>query len=467
MDEDNDTIFNNNDYLAIFERCEHMLDSKIETYFDVYEFTELLDNYIEQGKLNKAYTLVQIAQKQHPNNTELEFRKARIHIERNDFETAVDILKKLLRIEEDNSDYHICIGVAYTYKHDFTAAVKHFTIGITLSPENEEDNLYNIGVTFLNVDNYKLAYDYLWQAYTKYPNNLLALYDLAYCCERLQQYETSIQLYKQYIDADPYSEYAWFNLALVYLQSEEIDEAIQAFDYAITINESFSSAHFNKANCYMTKELYNEAILCYQDVLQFEPENIYALQYIAECYEKLGEIEHSMATYEKITEIAPEYGEGWYGIALLHFYNNNTQKALELFEKALELDSQNDKYLISYGIALSDCGMYPKAIQIFKQAIAINKFEFEAWIQYSQIEMELNNPNVAKKILRQGIEAAPHATLYFTLAAYHANEHDIPKAIDYFKKGYSLDPEYATMYFFDICHLPLNSLQLFYNEILK
>jgi tetratricopeptide (TPR) repeat protein len=55
-----------------------------------------------------------------------------------------------------------------------------------------------------------------------------------------------------------------------------------------------------------------------------------------------------------------------------------------------------------------------------------------------------------KKILRQGIEAAPHATLYFTLAAYHANEHDIPKAIDYFKKGYSLDPEYATMYFFDI-----------------
>jgi tetratricopeptide (TPR) repeat protein len=173
MDEDNDTIFNNNDYLAIFERCEHMLDSKIETYFDVYEFTELLDNYIEQGKLNKAYTLVQIAQKQHPNNTELEFRKARIHIERNDFETAVDILKKLLRIEEDNSDYHICIGVAYTYKHDFTAAVKHFTIGITLSPENEEDNLYNIGVTFLNVDNYKLAYDYLWQAYTKYPNNFI------------------------------------------------------------------------------------------------------------------------------------------------------------------------------------------------------------------------------------------------------------------------------------------------------
>ncbi|HOS84036.1 MAG TPA: tetratricopeptide repeat protein [Bacteroidales bacterium] len=467
MDEENDYLLSDKEYVAIFERCELMLESKIETYFDVYEFTELLDNYIDQGKLNKAYSLVNIAQKQHPGNIELEFRKARIHIERNDYDTAIDILKNLLRIEDSNEEYHTCIGVAYAYTHDYTNAIKHFDAGIALNPDTEEDNLYNIGVTFLHVDNYALAYDYLNKAHVKYPHNILVIYDLAYCCERLKQLDKSIELYKIYLDKDPYSEYAWFNMGLVYAQKEEFHDAIHAFDYAITINSKFSSAYFNRANCFMALDLYLDAREAYKELLTLEPDNELAMVCIADCSEKIGEFEESYMYYEKATEIAPDFEEGWYGLALLEFYNNNTAKAIQLFEKAIELSDSNDKFWVSYGIALSDDEQFPKAIAAFKKAISLNAYEYEAWIQYSNIEYLLNNTNVAKRIVKKGIDKAPHAALFFTLAAYYANEQDMTNALEYFTKGVSLDAEFATMYFFDMCHIPLNSLQLFYDILLK
>lgn len=466
-EEENDYLLSDKEYVEIFERCEHMLESKVETYFDVFEFLELLDNYIEQGKLNKAFTLVNIAQKQHPGTLELDFRKARIHIERNDFDTAIDILKRLLRIEETEAEYHTCIGVAYAFSHDYTAAISHFETGIKLSPESEEDNLYNIGVTFIHVENFTLAYKYLQRAHKSYPDNMLALYDLAYCCERLQKFDEGIELYKLYIDKDPYSEYAWFNLGLVYVQQQLYDEAIHALDYATTINSSFSSAYFNKANCYMAIEDYHNALEAYQELSKLEPDNEIAHFYTADCCEKLGMTEEAITYYEKTLDIDPEFAEAWFGLALVYFYENNTTKSLQLFEKAIEIEDENSTLWVSYGIALSDSEQYPKAIAAFKKAIALKPQEFEAWIQYSHIEYDLNNTNVAKRILKQGIEKSPHAALYFTMASYFANEEDIPQAIEYFKKGATIDAEYAPMYFFDMCHLPLDSLQLFYNIILK
>src|SRR5690606_37441374 len=97
-------------------KCEHMLVHQTETFFDVFEFIELLDFYIEDGKFNKAFVLVNIALKQHPHTAELEFRKAKIHIERNDADSALSVLTHLYKIEPENPDVLFMMGVAYSIK---------------------------------------------------------------------------------------------------------------------------------------------------------------------------------------------------------------------------------------------------------------------------------------------------------------------------------------------------------------
>lgn len=466
MDEDKDFYIDNEEYQVLWQKCEQMLDTKTETYFDVYQFVELLDSYIDQGKLNKAYVLVGIAQKQHPNNTEIEYRKAKIHIERNDPEIAIEILKKLLKIEPENPDFHILIGIAYTIKKDVNQADYHFSISLDLEPEDEEDNLYNIAVTFLNYNLYENALIYLQKANSTYPENILVIYDLAYCYERVGDCDKSIDLYKKYIDLDPYSEYAWFNLALVYLRTDDVDMAIQSFNYAIIINENFSSAYFNKGNCLVNIERYEEAIESYEKLLQLEPDNAIAMVCIAECYEKSGDYEHAFTYFTKVTEIAPEYGEGWYGLGLIYFYEGECVQAKLLFEKTIELDPENDKYWISYGIVLKEINAISEALEAFKKATKLNKYEFEGWLQYSQLEYDLNNTNVAKKILTDALKYVQHPSIYYSLSAMYANEQDFTKALEYFEIAYSEDSELSS-YFFDMCHIAPDKLELFHSIIFK
>ena len=464
MDDERDFYIGSEEYHAILEKCERMLETKIETYFDVFEFVELLDSFIDLGKLNKAFTLVNIAHKQHPNNTEIEYRKARIHVERNDADAALEILKKLIKIDHGNAEYHTAMGVAYTIKNDYVSAVKHFTIANELDPEEEEDNLYNMGVTFINCNQYELALQYLETAHAKFPQNILVIYDLAYCYERLLKFEESIELYKTYIDLDPYSEHAWFNLALIYLRVDKMEEAIQAFDYALAVNDSFATAYFNKANCLTSIDKYEEAIDSYLELLKLEPENIVGLLCLAECYEKINDFENAYNYFHKVTDLSPEYSEGWYGLALISFFDGDIKQAKTLFEKAIELDETNDKYWISYGILLKEINLIQEAINSFKKAIKLNNTEYEAWLQYSQIEYDLNNVNVAKKILLQALKTARHPAVYYTLAAMHANEKDIVKALEYFKIAYKEEPELSS-YFFDMCHLPQKTLEQFHSII--
>lgn len=464
MDDEHEFFLNKEELNQLLDKCEQMLVHQTETFFDVFEFIELLDFYIEDGKFNKAFVLVNVALKQHPYTPELQFRKAKIHIERNDADSALSILTHLYKIEPENPDILFMMGVAYSIKERFDKAIQIFDAYVDIEGDTErEENYYNIAVSFLNSNEYEYALQYLKKAYALNQYNLLVVYDIAYCFERMAEFKKSIQFYEHYLDLDPYSQNAWYNLGVIYTQCGKFLKAIRAFDYAIAIDDTFSSAFFNKANCLADIEQYSAAIDSYLDFLEFEPDSILAHIYVAECYGKIDDFEQAEAHYSQLLEIDSDCVEGWYGLGIVKFSQHDSNTAMQCLQKAIELDASNDTYWLSYGLVLRDIGTIPAAIGAIKKAIEINQFEVDAWLQLSELYyVDENECAEAILCLKQGRKQAPHYKISYTLAAYCANNHDIIHAKKYFSEAYAENPEESDI-FFDICTLQSEILQEFRN----
>jgi tetratricopeptide (TPR) repeat protein len=89
----NDFLLNENEYSEIIERCEKMLKNRKQYYFDVHEFENLIDHYIDSHNLQKADKVTNIARRQHPSCIEIEFRKAKLLIEQQKYKAALKSFK--------------------------------------------------------------------------------------------------------------------------------------------------------------------------------------------------------------------------------------------------------------------------------------------------------------------------------------------------------------------------------------
>jgi tetratricopeptide (TPR) repeat protein len=117
---------------------------------------------------------------------------------------------------------------------------------------------------------------------------------------------------------------------VVYYQLGELDKAIEHFGKAIEIAPDDAGIHSNLASAYVQKHMLK------------------------------GSEEHlttALATYEKAAELDPELAEAQFGLGVVHLLREETDKAIEAFERFQELDTGNDPY------ATQDAANYLKQLK--------------------------------------------------------------------------------------------------------
>ena len=74
-------------------------------------------------------------------------------------------------------------------------------------------------------------------------------------------------------------------------------------------------------------------------------------------------------------------------------YQKKYSKALDCYEKALELDSRCYLALIGKGKILADCHRYADAIDCYNKAIDLNPNSFESYFEKGNALYQLNKSN--------------------------------------------------------------------------
>ncbi len=440
MSEEFDQNFEEKDIFEVIARYQDMLEHQRSCFFDLYEFEDIIDYYIENEEYSDAHEAIIFALKQYPFSISLKLRYAKILCERNCVSSAFKILKEIEPVEPHNSELFLVKGHLLYKSGKQEEAIKAYDKAIRMACENRDDLIISIASSFIHSGKENLAIKYLLLAHETNKNNLLVIYELAYCYKNIGYHQKSVEFLNKFLEIDPFAENVWFGIGTSYAKLEQFEKAFEAFDYAIALNDQYISAYHSKAELYCNLGKYEEAALVYKHLLLIDTDDdrIYCL--IGDCYDKAGNTDQALQYFRQAKRIDNRCHEAWYGMAVVYKNTGKLHHSLMNIRKAIKLDPENTLYWYFLGLVYAEMQSNGNAMKAFSKAIEIDPNDYEAWLEYAKIFYRENKITDAIEVLNRAYQYNHNiSTVNYQLAAYHSIARHYSTAAEYFEKGLSLN----------------------------
>ena len=363
----------------------------------------------------------------------------------NDLEKAYDVYVQLTKSEPENEDYQL-LQVSYIeQKQGVEKAIEHLKSLVNTYPKQQS---------------YKVS---LANLYIKNKNNAEA-----------------IAITKRIIE-DNYSDKSIVSarniLAALALESNDINAAENELAKIQEINPNDVMANFMIGKISLSRKNYDEAVKSFRVVVRESPENEAAYVYLAKAHEHQGSIDLAREVLAqgfyrapKNIEIATSFvelllknGEYEHALNLLKSFPSNDVATLRVLNLKAKVYFANKKYSESLKHAKMLIASYP---------------EFDdGYLTAAGSYMQLNQPEEASRVLRQGLDSKSSPKLligyanveqklnrvdkliayleshqeykpivFNLLAELHASSNRVEKAEYYYKQSISLNPEWDVPY---------------------
>jgi len=176
--------------------------------------------------------------------------------------------------------------------------------------------------------NYKMVENYLVQ-------HCVPLKELAFSENKKFKYASSDNVLAQLAYDD----------GMDYINEEDIDNAILKFSKAVEIDPNFAFAWDNLGISYRKNSEYDKAIASYLKSLEIYPEGRLPLLNIAITYNLNKQYKEAVTYYNKFIEIYEEDPEGYYGLGLILYTQQQEEAGLDNLIRAYTIyTAQNSPY---------------------------------------------------------------------------------------------------------------------------
>lgn len=395
----------NDEILQKVVQFEDMLSEKSFTFFDVEDYENIIDYYIDLELNDKVFAALDFGLNQFPNDLTLSLIKVDVLNSKQLVDDSYMLLKSLEQFYPNNIDVLYNLGKIYAITDRIQTAKIYFENAVNLIRVNDSYNdlLSDIAYEFLQIGQNTQAIHVMKRIMEIKPEDESTLMELGIAYHESGLLQEAIIYFTEFIDNNPYSHIAWFNLGTLHNVKEDWKEALFAFDMCLVINEKFTAAHYGKANSYIQEKEFQSAIDTFNESFNFDHPNSYAYCCLGECYEKIGDFKKALIFYEKSLEIDDSQSDAWLGIGVVRDLNNQTLDALKFIEKAINLDSENPEYWYIFAEFLSKLGKITEAEDAFKKVVELDPGNIDAWIDYSNFLFENTSKTRAIKEVERAI----------------------------------------------------------------
>jgi len=420
------------------------------SYFDVIELEGLLDYHLDINSMEDISLLLQLADKQHPNATSIDIRRAKFLFSDGRFTEAYTLLDKLEKLEPSNHEVYLIKGLIQIVDKRLKDAKISFQKSIELADDDIDEIYYTIAVALESARQYKEAMRYFKKAWQASPaKDIDLLYDLAYCSEKAGYYEDSIRYYHEYLDKNPFHESAWYNLGVNFHALEKYRKAIEAFDYALTIEPEYMVALHGKADALFQIEQYHEAIKYYQMSMPEGTVDAEGLTEIGECYRMLDDPKQALSHFSEALEIDNDYSDAHYGIGMIKYEDQKYMESLLFLKEAIKLAPYNPDYWYALGVSYLELSLVKDAAEAFEKAVKLYPYDPDFWLSFADLSYVIGNKKDAIDLLEKATDInKKSARLKYRLAAYHFNLEQKNEGLGCLQEAIKLDKA-ATDDFFD------------------
>lgn len=186
---------------------------------------------------------------------------ARYFTEQGDFNNTITKLNEVLKLDTNNIDAHLNLGLVYAFIGDLAQAEKEINQVLLIDPS--EPNAIELkkileGQATLNQESEnKEAMKYFLKAEEYFGQG---------------KYEQAIEEYKKAINADPEFSTAYLYLGDTYYKLNKYDDAIQQYSEAIKKDPKNKRPYHYLGDAYLAKNNVEKAIENYQKALEIDPD---------------------------------------------------------------------------------------------------------------------------------------------------------------------------------------------------
>ena len=134
----------------------------------------------------------------------------------------------------------------------------------------------------------------------------------------------------------------------------------------------------------------------------------------------------AVENYEKAIELNPEYVEAFIALGSLHKNNQNAEGVITNYGEAIRLDSDNDVLYGEIGIAKQDIGDHKGAIIDLEKAMKVNPHNALTYFHSGQSKHFLGDFKGAGNDFSKAIELNPESANYYFFRAFaYLDQNDI------------------------------------------
>ena len=424
-------------------RFESMLKTNNILFFDSEEFEDIVNHYLENGKIALAKKAVKLGLDQHPSSSNLKLFKIEILIFENKLVEADRLLNELYLLEPNNEEVYIQKANIYSKKDDHIKAVELLETALELT--DDDADIYSlIGMEYLFMEDFQNAKYNFMKCLEVDEEDYAALYNVVYCFDFLEQHEEAIDYLNMYLNKNPYCEVAWHQVGKQYFDLKAYDKALAAYDFAIISDDTFIGAYFEKGKVLEKLGRYNEAIENYQITLELDDPTSFAYLRIGKCYLKLHCDDLALDYFSKTVHEDPLLDKGWIAITDFYVKKMDYQNALYYINKAINIDGENVLYWKRYAKINNKLKFYEEAERGYRKTIELGNYELDTWLTRTDLLIDLGENEAAVQNLFQAIEFYPeNAEIEFRLAGLYYTLGEDVKGHYHLENGLMHEPAYA------------------------
>ncbi len=262
-----------------------------------------------------------------------------------------------------------------------------------------------------------------------------------------EDYVLAIQYFNSVITAKPYLADPYYYRGMAKFMLDDFKGAEEDCSLCLERNPYYTAAYQLRGAARQNQDKFEGAAADYQRSLEFIPEDRLTLVNMAIVNVELKQYDTAEKFFEVLMRRYPDYTPGYLTRSQMHLERQDTLKAMDDLNKAIEIDSYNAQSFAARGLLHFQQKDYNKALADLDEAIRLDPYFEGNYINRGLVKYNLNDLRGAMADYDRVIESDENNLIArFNRGLLRAQVADNNRAIKDFDKVLELEPSNSIAY---------------------
>lgn len=199
---------------------------------------------------------------------------------------------------------------------------------------------------------------------------------------------------------------------------------------------------------YKRNYIWQDTVVLSKDIAIKSPRKARAYLHLGNAYAKKKIYDKAIESFNRALELAPDYGDAYYNIGAAYYEKGDMENALPYLDSAIRINPKDSEAYYYRGLVLNSRKEHARAISDFKEAILIAPERVEPYRALADTYRAAGKDKEAAALYDKAISAHPYiCELYIYAAIFYGNKGDHAKVLDLCSKAIRINPYSSEAYF--------------------